>query len=465
MATKTTKSTDASKVKSEEFETDISKKRNWFVVLLLIIWWPFKIVLYPFIWVFKQFNKFVNFLVNKSSAPMDFEEIALIESTPVFFTLASVDLAIILGIIASIGFSDRVKNFINSLTSGLDGITGMVDAIKGVLEDILNGLYDVIVKVILGGTWDFITSIKLDPILLLILAIVFAIILVVIIMVISELDIIGRIMRKLGYFGLGIAELPYAIYDSLDHLWMRFLKSFGRGISGNMVTSKQRTFYRRIILFVALYAIWTFIWGVLILTNKILDPNFKADLQADPNLLYKQMSYFIIVILLSGFLAGTALMFVLSRVLKMVSRNRYNADSTEIDQIRHKSLVDYMTPKEHIPVCSLSDVTRLIDISKGDVASHFKDNALKDWVLTGNAIVNDKLYKERITYVEELVDKGLDEEDSKYLIKALDFLTFMQKGLRNVNEYVDDLEERKELINEDIADLRGLYGQSTTQEA
>ena len=407
-------------------------------------------------WVFYQFNKMSKFLVNRSKAPLDFEEIALVESVPVFFTLASVDLAIILGIIASIGFSDRVNNFIDSF----DGITGMVGAVSGVIKDILNGLYDVIVKVILGGTWDFITSIQLDPLVLLIIAIIFAIILVVVIMIISELDIIGRITRKLGYFGLGIAELPYAIYDSLDHLWMKFLKSFGRFICSGMVTTKQRTFYRRIITFVTLYAIWTFIWGVLILTNKILDPNFKADLAKEPNLIYSEISYFLVVILLSGFLAGTALMFVLSRVLKMVTRGRYDADKDQIEQIRHKSLIDYMMPKDHVPALSLSDVSRLVDIPKENFGNYFKSNELKDWKLTGNSIVNEKLYNKRITYVEGLVDKGLDEEDIKLLTKALDYLTFMEKGLRNVSEYMDDIEERKELINEDIADVRGLYGQS-----
>ena len=466
MASNVTKSKASAKNEGENFESDLTtQKRNIVWVILAIIWFPFKIILYPFMWVFYQFNKISKFLVNRSKAPLNFEEIALVESVPVFFTLASVDLAIILGIIASIGFSDRVTNFINSLTGGLDGITGMVSAVVGVIKDILNGLYDIIVKVILGGTWDFITSIQLDPLVLLIIAIIFAVILVVVIMIVSELDIIGKIMRKLGYFGLGIAELPYAIYDSLDHLWIKFLKSFGRFICGGSVTSKQRTFYRRIITFVTLYAIWTFVWGVLILTNKILDPNFKADLRADPNLIYSEISYFLIVILLSGFLAGTALMFVLSRVLKIVTRGRYDADTTEIEQIRHQSLIDYMLPREHVPALSLSDVSRLVDISKENIGNYFKSNELKDWKLTGNSIVNEKLYKKRIAYVEDLVDRGLDGEDVKLLTKALDYLTFIEKGMRNVSEYIDDIEERKELINEDIADVRGLYGQSQPMEA
>jgi hypothetical protein len=392
---------------------------------------------------------------------MDFEEIAFVESIPAFFTLASIDLAILLGIIASLGFSDRIKNFINNLTKGLDGLTDMFSEIINLLRDIISGLYNLIVKGLLGGLWNIITGIQLDPLILLIIAIVFAVFLVVIIMIISEKNIIGRLMRKLGYFGLGLAELPYAIYESLDHLWMKFLKSFGRFITSNMVTKNSRTFYRKIVLVVLLYALWTFVWGLLILTNEILKPEFATQLQLDPNLIYKQISYFIIVILLSGFLAGNVLLFVLSRVLKIVSKNKYQAHEDEIADVRHKSLLAYIQPKENLAVLSITDLARLVDIPKDQIASHFNDKVLKDWVLIGNSIVNERLYKERIDYVEELVDEGLDNEDIKPLIKAIDYLSFMQKGFRNVSQYIDDLEERKEMINEDIADIRGLYGSTT----
>jgi hypothetical protein len=337
----------------------------------------------------------------------------------------------------------------------------MFSEIINLLRDIISGLYNLIVKGLLGGLWNIITGIQLDPLILLIIAIVFAVFLVVIIMIISEKNIIGRLMRKLGYFGLGLAELPYAIYESLDHLWMKFLKSFGRFITSNMVTKNSRTFYRKIVLVVLLYALWTFVWGLLILTNEILKPEFATQLQLDPNLIYKQISYFIIVILLSGFLAGNVLLFVLSRVLKIVSKNKYQAHEDEIADVRHKSLLAYIQPKENLAVLSITDLARLVDIPKDQIASHFNDKVLKDWVLIGNSIVNERLYKERIDYVEELVDEGLDNEDIKPLIKAIDYLSFMQKGFRNVSQYIDDLEERKEMINEDIADIRGLYGSTT----
>ena len=458
MASNVTKASSTASSESE-FESDIvSKPKNLLFVILYIIWFPFKIILYPFFYVLRQFKNLVNFLTNRSNAPLNFEEIALVESVPVFFTLASLELAILLGAIASIGFSEKVKNFLSSLTKGLGGLTDIVTVIIDLFTAIIGGLYNLVVNIILGGTWSFITSIHLDPVLLLFIAIILIVLLIVVIMVVTELDIISRIMRKLGYFGLGIAELPYALYESLDHWWMRFLKSFGRFITSNMVTTQQRTFYRRIITFVSLYAIWTFAWGVLILTSQVLDTNYFTELKNN-DFLYKQIYYFVLVILLSGFLAGTILMFVLSRVLKIVTKNRYTAEQKQIDFIRHESLLNFMRPKSHLPVLSLSAVSRIIDIPKNDFGTYFKDKELKEWELIGDSIVNGKLYKDRLKYVEELEDKGLDEEDTKLLIKAIDYLTFMQKGLRNVPKYVDDIEDRKELINEDIADLRGLYGQ------
>ena len=273
MTTNVTKSDTSKKSKLDEFESDITKKRNWLHLLFLIIWWPFKIILYPFIWVLREFRRMATFLTNKSNGPLNFEEIALVESTPVFFTLASIDLAIILGIIASIGFSTKVKAFINSFTQGLGGLSSMVTTLTDIVVTILGWIYDLIVHVIIEGTWSFLTSIKLSPIALVIGAGFLSIVIVILIMVISELNIISRIMRKLGYFGLGLAELPRAIYDSLDHFWMRFLKTFGRFISGHSVTKVERIFYRRIIVFVSLYAIWTFVWGVVILLSSLLGPN------------------------------------------------------------------------------------------------------------------------------------------------------------------------------------------------
>ncbi len=465
MATNVTKIKSTTNTKLEEFEKEITKKRNWFYIVLLIIWWPFKIVLYPFIWVFKEFRRMASFITNKSKGPLNYEEIALVESVPVFFTFASIDLAIILGLIASFAYSSKVKAFFDNLKNGIGSITSLVEAIINIFVVIAGWIYDLVVKIILEGTWNFLVSIKLDPIYLLIIAVVGSILIVILVMIISELNIIPLIMRKLGYFGLGITELPRAIYDSLDRFWVKFLKSFGRFISGKMVISKERGFYRRIIVFVSLYAIWTFIWGVLILLYHLLEPSVSTEIHTT-SFVVEQMQYMLLVILLSGILAGTLLMFFMTRILKITTRNRYNADQTLIDEIRHKSLLDYMAPKNHVPVLSLDNVIRLVDIPKQDIGSYFKDKALSDWVLSGNAIVNDKLYKDRSSYVDSLVDTGLDKEDAKFLTKALDYLTFMQKGLRNVSEYVDDIEDKKELINEDLADLRGLYNtQSQPNEA
>ena len=208
MATKVTKSTSSSHGQTEEFEKDISKKRNWFTVLLLIIWWPIKIILYPFIWVLREFRRMASFLTNRSDAPLNFEEIALVESVPVFFTLASLDLAIILGIIASIGFSDKVKNFIDNFTQGLDGISLMVGNIKDLFVSLVSGIYNLIVHGLIEGSWNILTSIHYDPLFLLIGAGVLSIVIVVLIMIISELDIINKLMRQLGFFGLCIAQLP-----------------------------------------------------------------------------------------------------------------------------------------------------------------------------------------------------------------------------------------------------------------
>ena len=437
MATKVTKSKSSVKQEVEEFDKDI-KTKNWLTFLVLIIWWPFKIVLYPFTWVYREFKRMTSFLTNKSNAPLNFEEIALVESTPVFFTIASIDLAIILGIFAYVGFSQRVKNFLDNLAQGFNGISGMTTAIVTIIQKIWDAINFIVVKVLILGTWSFITSFNYPPIVLLFGAGILSILIVILIMVISELNVIGRVMRKLGYFGLGIAELPRAIYDSLDHLWMKFLKTFGRKISGNFVTTKQRTFYRKIIVFVTLYALWTFAWGILILLSGLLSQTTTFSFNSE------NIGYMLDVILLSGFLAGTVLMLVMSRTLKALTGSRYNAEMTQIDEIRHQSLMNYMSNKNHMAMLSLSNVARLVDISKEDISNHFKDKTLTDWVLTGNAIVNDKLYKERLKYVDGLVDEGLDKEEVKLLTKGLDYLSFMEKGLRNVSYYIDYLEDHKQ---------------------
>jgi len=148
----------------------------------------------------------------------------------------------------------------------------------------------------------------------------------------------------------------------------------------------------------------------------------------------------------------------------MVTKDKYDADIKTIDLARHQSLLDYITPKTKISAIPLTNASKILDIAKDDFTRHFTDERLKDWKLTSDALVNYTLYKERMSFVDELVDEGLDNEDIKPLVKAVDYLSFMQKGLRFVEEYVEDLEDKKELINEDIADIRGILGLNSSMD-
>ena len=85
MASNVTKSDKTSSRHSEDFEKDLlGSNRSTFWVILTVIWFPFKVVLYPFIWVGRDFRRMLKFLTNRSAGPMNYEEISLVESVPVF---------------------------------------------------------------------------------------------------------------------------------------------------------------------------------------------------------------------------------------------------------------------------------------------------------------------------------------------------------------------------------------------
>ncbi|MHA2363698.1 MAG: hypothetical protein ACXAC7_07055 [Candidatus Hodarchaeales archaeon] len=454
---------------SEEEVLDV-KQRNPIKFVFSWIWILIKIPLYPFIWVLKEMGRLWQFLSGGKEVkdrPLDYEEIIFVESFPAFLIITGGAIATILGVIAYIGFSDQVDTFFDNLTKGFDGYVQVIKDIYGGIIDILTYIsIDLFWNGIRRAIWVTFEDLFLaDPIMVLVIISVVLVVGFFLIAIISEIGLVEKIVRKLGYVGLGLTDLPRAIYHTFDKVWTRFIKWYGRRVVGPFITDRSRGFYQRILWIVTVYAIWTFVWGIILLGFKLADPAEAALLKEDQTELVQTILYIILVLILSGFFAGTLLVFILSRLLNGKSASKYTPEDSIIDQVRHDSLLRYVLSKSKgFPALELATVSRVVDIPQEDFVRHFKDNQFADWKLYSNHMVNHKLYSERLAKIDEWEDEGLENEDTKPLVKAVDFVAYMLKGLQNVPEVVEELEERKEILFEDIADLSGYLDEETASD-
>lgn len=434
---------------------------HWVKLILVILF-------YPVVWLFREFARTFRFLSGGSEGkdrPLDHEEIAFVESIPIFLPLFAITIATILGLIAWVGYSDRIKDFFSNLTRGLDGIIQIFSDIWGGIWGVISAIGGFFVDGIMAIV-DFIANVKLDPTIVFGLVIVVIIVLFLAWVFISEMALISKLMRKLGYVGLGITDLPRVVYFQLDKIWLRILKSFGRAIAGGegIITHRSRGFYQRILQMVILYSIWTFGWGILLLAVKLVDPS-QTEYVDNTSAVLDQVLYLLVVLLISGVVSGTLLVWVLAKVLANRVKDKYNPDDKSIDLVRHQSLLKYLSTKPDFPTLELTTLSLILDIEEDDFKRHLKDSNLKRWVIYDNYLVNEQLFDQRLDQIDEMVDEGLENEDVKPLVKAVDLVAFTQKGFGMVAELAEELQEKKEIIYEDIADLRGELGLRPVQPA
>ncbi|MFW9930616.1 MAG: hypothetical protein ACFFD1_14600, partial [Candidatus Thorarchaeota archaeon] len=434
----------------EKHIKDIEEPEAPIVIFLHIIKIILVIIFYPLIWLGKEFFRLWKFLSGgkgNKNHPLDFNEIAFVESVPIFFTVLGTMIAIIMGIFAWFSFNETIKNFFDDLKNGLSGITNILTGIWNGLKWIFTTIFNFFVDIFKAGI-DFISKLISENFALFVIALAIPIfILVVLYLIISETDFLPRLLRKLGYYGLGIADFPRWFYNRLDLLWLRVSKTIGRRVVGKKsLTENTRGFYQRILWLVIIYALWTFLWGILLIIGKLDTTETFSDL------VLKTFGNLILVLFVSGVISGFLLMFTLVFILNRTSSKKYKAVPEEIDLIRHNSLVDYLSQRsKHSIVLNLSDVARIADINKNDFERHWTDEKLKSWKLYPNHVVKKDYFDEKIKKIDDLEDEGLENEDIDKLVKAVDSLFFLKKKFGIVPELNTELEKRKTFLYEDIA--------------
>ncbi|OLS26238.1 MAG: hypothetical protein HeimC3_10170 [Candidatus Heimdallarchaeota archaeon LC_3] len=437
---------------------DIDVVQNIFRVILHFIRVILEIIFYPLIWTGKEFVRMWSFLgggKKNKNKPLNHSEIAFVESLPIFMTILGSLVAIVIGAIAWIRFNDTISEFIADLTRGFDGI---VNILKGIwsgfvfvlrlIYDILLGMLDAFVKL-----FDFLIK---DPLFLVIVVMIIVSVIVALYLIISETEYVNIILRKIGYIGLGITDFPRWLYDLLDRVYFRFSKGLGRRtVGGTLVTNRTRTFYQRVVWLVVLYAIWSFIWGIMLLISEILTPQ-GIDFTSNSDTILSTTGKLLLVLFVSGVISGFVLTFILVMLLNKISGEKYRADGASIDQVRHQSLVSHLNQKiKKYPVLDVSKVAKITDINEEDFQRHWTDATIKDWKLYSKHLVNKTLFNKKIKIIVELEKEGLEKESEIELTKAIDRLSNLQKKFGIVPELHNEIKERKEYLYEDIADFRG----------
>ncbi|MHA1991797.1 MAG: hypothetical protein ACW981_10870 [Candidatus Hodarchaeales archaeon] len=448
----------AEKKANKQDSEDIDVVQNIFRVILHFIRVILETLFYPLIWTGKEFVRMWNLLgggKKNKDKPLNHSEIAFIESLPIFMTVLGSLVAIVVGAIAWIRFNDTISEFIADLTRGFDGIVNILKGLWGGFVFILRLIYDIF-KGLLDAFVTLFDVLIQDPLFLIIVVMIFVSVFVALYLIISETEYVNVILRKIGYIGLGITDFPRWFYDLLDRVYFKLSKGLGRRfVGGEHVTYKTRAFYQRITWLVVLYAFWSFIWGIMLLIQEILTPQ-GGDFTSNSDTILNTTGKLLLVLFVSGVIAGFVLTFILVMLLNKISGEKYKADSALIDQVRHQSLVNHLNQKiKKYPVLDLSKVAKITDISEEDFQRHWTDAKIKDWKLYSAHLVNKTLFDKKIKTIDELEKIGLAKESEGELTKAIDRLSNLQKKFGNVPELHDQIEERKEFLYEDIADFRG----------
>jgi hypothetical protein len=395
---------------TKQVSDDTDVVQNIFRVFLHIIRVILEILFYPFIWIGKEFVRMWKFLgggkANKDK-PLSHSEIAFVESVPIFLTVLGTLIAIFIGIIAWIGFSETLRNFFNDLSKGFEGILNILRGVWSGLVALGTFLIGLVIGFLefLGEILSFLIN---DTLTLLVVLAGLTLILIILYIVLSETDYVTRILKKIGYVGLGITDLPRWVYDLLDRFWLRISKGVGRRIvGGDSVIKKKRSFYQRIIWLVLLYAIWAFLWGILFLLGDIVGNDELTDTTTNTEILNVLGSLFIILFV-SGIISGFLLLFILVFTLNKASGKKYEADQMLIDKVRHESLIDFFVKKKKYEVLNLSDVSIMTDILQDDFKRHWTDKKLSIWKLYSKHVVNQSDFDEKLKKIDELEKKGLN---------------------------------------------------------
>ena len=293
-----------------------------------------KIIFYPYVWILRMFGRSFRFVRTKKSPEkgLDADERSFIESVPGFFVLVGlfggIFFAFVVWLTDEAGLGEFLENL--NLTEILDRIFWFLDEI--VLEAILwiigiddrsvdpvldrFGLLDLIFDVLYGMILEPLVSlIANDPVTTFIGIGAIGVVLAIGWIFISETGVISTIVGITTSVVTTAVNVPSKAWNKSNSIYQRFNHIIASIVIGqNRLDDRNVGFHRKILLLTLGLGLYTFISGIVVgVSTGPTDPIF----------------YIFIVILVLGIGVGLVEMYLIVRILDIVSRKKYIPKSVE----------------------------------------------------------------------------------------------------------------------------------------
>ena len=412
------------------------------------------IFLYPFIWILKEIKRIGSYFFKKnySDEPVTHQDVLLIESFPLFFLILGLVIAFTMSFFLWIDFKRRLDDFIAGVSNGFGNFQDFTNGIGSFFSSIFSGIGS------LGG--GIIKTIANDATLILIVLSFFAFFFGLLYLFFSESGLLQRILFNIGLFGFSFTKIPRTIYNWLDFLWLRLLKKVGRKIAGGeSLPLLSKKFYYRILLSAVIYGIIIFSWGIFLLINDLKGTGNQLINLQDPSNANRALGAFLFLIylyVLTGFLSGSVIYFLSIRLIKLISKDKYQVESRKVKVLRHQELVKFILNQgNNYNLLTTHFLSFLFDIPEEEFTKHLTDKRLSDWKLYPKFLVNQTKFDKRIAKIENLEHQGTEKEKLNIIILALDYLANVHKLFGRVTELDNQLELKKKLLLADVSKIKG----------
>ncbi len=290
-----------------------------------------KLIFYPYVWIFRMFGRSIRFVRTKKSPEkaLDPDERSFIESVPGFFVLTGFFGGILFAAVVWLSDQTGLSDFLDdiNLTSIIEmfghffgfileiilwiiGIDKKNAAGEVILDrfGLLDLIFDIFYEMILLNIVGFVAQ---DAIMTFIGIGVVGVILAVVWIVISETGIVGGIIGFIAKILNFIITVPTNFWERANKVYIKF-----NNIMASIVIGQERLdernigFHRKILLLTLGLGIYTFIAGIVVGVS-------------NPQDLINPIGYIFVVILVLGIGVGIIEMFLIVRILDIVSRKKY----------------------------------------------------------------------------------------------------------------------------------------------
>ena len=295
-----------------------------------------KVIFYPYVWILRMFGRSIRFARTKKSPEKALEpdERNFVESIPGFFVLLGFFGGLLFAIVVWLTNETGLSEFLDNINlSSIIDVLG--DFLGGVLEIILwiigiddrsvtpvkdrFGLLDIIFDVIFDGILVKIVEIVAEDAIMTFVGIgVIGVILAIAWIVISETGIIGAFFSIITRVVTTAVAVPSNAWNRSNRIYLKFNQVLANIVIGqHRLDERNIGFHRKILLLTLGLGIYTFVAGIAV------------GVTTDQSLI-DTIPYIFTVILVLGLGVGLIEMFLIVRILDIVSRKKYVPKQSEM---------------------------------------------------------------------------------------------------------------------------------------